>query len=505
MIEVELPDGRIAEFPETMQPAEIQKILAEQFPSEQVNQSYAQEIMQGSPMRQQEALRIEDQYQQGNLTIPEVFVQKTGEIAGRVGDITGRAIGDVVGGAYGLLPEDFRESVSERLQPIGSAIAPALQTTGELYGQVKEKFPRAVENIEGAANIALFGAPALNRSKQIMGGVERGGKAIGQKFLPNPKELDAESLKATASELFNLADEKGGVLKPEITNKFIQDISEEIPQTQLGKIVAGGDSPVSSLIDRVQNIQNQPMSLKAAQEIDEILGDLAYSNVNPATGAVNKEGMKFLNIQSKFRNVIEEASEASVVGGKDGFKALKDARKYWSTSLRLRDVEKAIQRGLMTEQPQTGIKNAFKSLYNSKKISQYSPAEVQAIKNAAEKGILVDVLGTMGSRLNPQLVGAGTFIGTGNPLASMGAAIAQTAVSGASRKAATALQLKKAKQVEKLIRQRVGQGSNQKMALTPEIKLLAKELGIVSIPSGGVSALLDEINKIQETKTIIGD
>lgn len=500
MIEIELPDGTIAEFPDTMNNGEIQAVLQKQFPPTG-RQSYINQLTQGSPERQAEMQRISSEYGSGQITVPEYIFQNIGEATGNISDIIGRGIGDVVGGAYGLLPERTRQAMAEKVAPVGQAVAPVLQSVGEGYSQLKQQYPRTMENVEAGANILGIAAPMAGRAKQISGAIERGGKSVVQKFSPKPKSLNAEDLKKIADEKFYIADQKGGVLKPAITNKFIDDVLTELPQTEMGKVVIG-ETPVSKLTERLNLIRDKPMSLQAAKEIDEALGDLAYSNINPVTGQLDKQGSKFINIQSKLRNTIENADDSLVIGGKGGFEALDDARKYWSTSLRLSDVEKAIQKGLMAEQPQTGIKNAFKTLLNSKKIRNYSPAEVRAIEIAANKGVVTDLLGNFGSRLNPQIVGALSGFGTANPLVGVGAFAGQSVLSGLSRKAATSIQLKKAEKVSELIRQRVGNTSNQRFSLTPEIKQLAKEVGISTIPAGGVNALLNELQIIQQTGTI---
>jgi hypothetical protein len=89
---------------------------------------------------------------------------------------------------------------------------------GEGYGQVKQAAPRLMENVEAGTNIALLGAGGIGRTKQISGTVERGGTGIVQKFLPSPKKLTSDELRTTASELYQKADELGGVFKPEVTN-----------------------------------------------------------------------------------------------------------------------------------------------------------------------------------------------------------------------------------------------------------------------------------------------
>lgn len=497
MVQIQAPDGQIIEFPDNMTREQIESVMQKQYPP-----SYLEQLGAGSPARQMEMQRIQGEYEQGKIGLPLYVTQSLGEAAGNIQDVMGRAIGDIAGGAYGLLPENAQQKIESALAPAGQAVAPYLQSAGEMYGQMKQEYPKTMETAEAIGNIGMLAAPMFGRATNIKGGVSRSGEAIAGKLRPKPSALSADELKATANQLYQAADAKGGVLKPQVTNKFVDDVVSEAMQTDLGKAVLG-DSPVASLVERINaKVRNKPMTLQAAQEIDEALGELAYRNMNSVTGQLDKQGLKFINIQSKFRSAIENAPESMVIGGKEGFDSLKEARNYWSTSLRLADVEKAIQKGLATEQPQTGIKNAFKTLLNSKKIKQYSPAEVQAIKQAANKGVLTDIMGTMGSRLNPQFMAIGTALTTKDPVSAAAAFAAQTAISGAARKAATGLQLKKARYVEDLIRQRVGEGGLQKMKLTPEIVALSKELGIAAAPGGAAREILQELKNIQETGTI---
>jgi hypothetical protein len=53
MIEVQLPDGSIGEFPDGMSDGEIQSVLQKQFPPTG-EQGYIEQISKGSPQRQSE-------------------------------------------------------------------------------------------------------------------------------------------------------------------------------------------------------------------------------------------------------------------------------------------------------------------------------------------------------------------------------------------------------------------------------------------------------------------
>lgn len=500
MIEIQLPNGQIAQFPEGTADSTIESVLAKEFPIEQQEVGYLEQISKGSPQRQQEMNRISSQFGQGEISAPEYVFQNLGEAAGNIGDVVGRGMGDIGSAAYGLLPEQAQQKIGSTLAPIGQAIAPYIQAGQQGYGAVKERFPRAMENVEAGTNIGTMGVVGGLRRAGIQESVGTAGKAIKQKLMPNPKTLSAQELKEIGGGLFQVADQKGGILQPQFTNKYLDDIAKELPQTEAG-IILQGENNVTQLIRRAQELRDKPLNLESAKEIDEILGELAYSNLTPF-GELDKNGRKFANMQATFRESIENADEAMVSGGKEGFEALKDARNYWSTSLRLRDVERIIEKGLQAEQPATSIKNGFKTLLNSKKIKNYSPQEVQAIREAANKGVMTDLVGTFGSRLSPQITGAAVFVGSGaNPFAAAGAAAANYAVSAGARKAATNMQLKKANFVENLIRERVGEG-NQKFKLTPEIKKLAKEAGVMSFGAGGVDVIMNELQQIQETGTV---
>ena len=108
--------------------------------------------------------------------------------------------------------------------------------------------------------------------------------------------------------------------------------------------------------------------------MDEELGRMAFESVDNF-GKMTKEGSQLYDLQTKLRDVIESASPSDFVGGKDAFETAKEARKYWAAQMRLRDIERIIERGLNAEQPATSIKNGFNSLLNSKRFAQYTDAE----------------------------------------------------------------------------------------------------------------------------------
>ena len=246
--------------------------------------------------------------------------------------------------------------------------------------------------------------------------------------------VTSADIKRIANEKYALADERGGILKPEVINKWVDEIDDIAPQTDQGKLLAG-DSAFTKTSDIVKQYRGQHLTLKAAEEIDEILTDKIDDFF--VDGRLKAQGQKLLEVQNKFRKTILDADESSVLGGKEGFNALKDGRQAWADAMKLRDLERIIMRAEMMDNPATGIKTGFRTLAsNPSRLRGYSKEEVALINKAAKTGVVTDLLRTFGSRLIPAIT-AGS--GGGLP-----ASAAAAAAGMASRDAATRLQVGRA-------------------------------------------------------------
>ena len=105
-----------------------------------------------------------------------------------------------------------------------------------------------------------------------------------------------------------------------------------------------------------------------------------------------------------------------MVGGADGFDALRTGRQAWAAAMKLRDLEAIQQRAEMTEQPSTSIRTQIRTILgNAKKSRGYTDEELAALRNAADRGALGSTLHVFGSRLVPYA--AGVFgLSHGGPL-----------------------------------------------------------------------------------------
>lgn len=353
-------------------------------------------------------------------------------------------------------PENATERVvgdaSRAVSGLGGAIggATALAKNAPNLSRLSEMAKSISGGAQQQAQAALGSSLAAGSTREAGGGELAqlaaglaggiGAGAIGAK--PTAKRLNSEDIRKQASNAYQKADSTGGMLTDTFTNKFLDEADKVTPQTMAGKIVAGDDA-VTKIVTRIKDLKDKPLSLAEAQEIDEYLGDAIDGMTE--LGRVNKQGKKLLDVQSSFRNLIENADPSDIVGGKEGFDALKEGRKLWSKSVKLRDIERIIDRAALMDNPATGIKSGFRTLLNNpNRVKGFSKEEQEAIRKAAETGLVGDTLRAFGSRLIP-------IVTTASGAGGVGGAAAAMAGSTATRNAATALQLKRANALADLV------------------------------------------------------
>ena len=168
--------------------------------------------------------------------------------------------------------------------------------------------------------------------------------------------------------------------------------------------------------------------------------------------------------------MIKDAPASSIGGGKEGFELVNQGRKLWSTSAKLSDIERIIQRAELMDNPAQGLKSGFRTMLNNpNRLRGFSKEERKAIRNAAESGVVTDLFRTFGSRLIPIATTA-----TGGGIGSTALATAGTI---ASRDSATRLQLGKANVLADLI---ATQGKQQVKRSTLPPTALGVGIGAIS-------------------------
>lgn len=434
--------------------------------------------------------------QAAGLSKPEEMFQMAGQGAGFIGDVAGEAMkgaydiyqGDegypTVGGAIGSGLAGLGGAIGSIPTlgggTVGEAALQGAQYVGEKYGEFKEGHPRAAGNIEAAANIAMV-SPVLGQGENVI-------RAMSKSQIA---KMSADDVRKTAGALFKKADAQGGQLKPEFMDDFVEEINKLTPQTDVG-IALQGDTEVTKVIQALTESRGKTLTLEGMKDADEILGNLAYKHTDDF-GVLNSEGRAVMEVQAILRDKIKTAPPEMFMSGKEAFETIKDARKFWAASLRLRDVERIMEKSVGAAQPSTVIKNGFRQLKRSKKFRQYTPEEQFAIKKAAKDGSVGSILKLTSSGMLPIVAlaaGGGATIATGGTGAL--AAIPALAVQQASKAGIGAMQAAKGRAVSEAIKEGVFAPPIQ-----PPISPLAGSL----VPAGAASITQETLS--QRAKRIL--
>ena len=229
-------------------------------------------------------------------------------------------------------------------------------------------------------------------------------------FTPAGTPATSAAAKGVASQYYAIADKNGGVLTPKFTRNWLDTLANSAEQSDWGK-AAAGTNPVVDLIARLEGQRGKPMTLAAMQEVDQAIGKQITQQYKP--GGSMQDAADLLDVQHKLRDQIAAAGDGDVVGGKAGFDALQPARKAWSQSIKMDDLERMKERADMTSNPTTSFKTqAANYSLNRTKSRGWTDDEIDALKDSADRGMIGGGLHLLGSRLLP-LVTAGAASGGG--------------------------------------------------------------------------------------------
>lgn len=239
----------------------------------------------------------------------------------------------------------------------------------------------------------------------------------------NPPRVSADEFKALSQTAYGKAEEVGGVLNENFTNKALDELSSRLPKEELDVMVSQ-NNPIVKLAEQVAGKRGKPTTLNEAQKFDEHLTQLIDGEWGKS--GLSKAGKEIQDYQSKFREMVENAAEGDIAGGAEGFNALKEGRHYWSQYRRMSDIEKIMTRAALTDNPAISMKAGFRNLYMNKAAMRgFNDSEKALIKRAAEGNMTVDTLRILGSRLNPIIAGAAGGGLSGATLAHVGSMAAR--------------------------------------------------------------------------------
>lgn len=454
---VAMPDGAQVRFPDDMPSEQIRGMIATKFPElAQNSQSATQPEIQKptgftADMVQRGADLANIVQNPNNQAMGSRVLQALGGAAGTVGDAGGAALGALAKGAYNIMPEAGQQRIDSDIQRFSKVAAPVMQQyqrNQDAYNQANPEAGKNFQAVRELGNVLPLGAaPVRKAAEEGVSALGSAAKGIEQLAVQKSPIPTADEIRNISSQSYANAERLGGNLKPEFTNKLIDQAHAVIPKDPFGKI-GRGTTISDKFAEELTQFRDRPMTLSNAEALDKNLTDKIANTFDVTKGGYNAEGRELIELQSKFRDMIENPDNSLIDGGREGFDSYRKATKEWAASRRMDDVENIFLRAEMTDNPAISIKTGFRTLaMNPKRMRGYTPAEAKLIQQAAKSGITADLFRTAGSRLFPIIAGA-----TGGGL---GGTAAAAAGSAASRGIAASMQAKRGEKVAREISKRI--------------------------------------------------
>lgn len=483
---VQAPDGKTIDFGDLPE-EEINAAMKGLYPSEE--SGLYSNIKRDLSNRFKTAVDIYGKKQEGVLSAPEAALGMVGRVGlGGVGDVAGNVIGSGLSGIDKLTGGYAGDALSSMLggvanvptgtseRTVGGEAVRGIGSLAERYERFAKENPRTANIAESVGNIAMVAPPlkaAYAPTKAAIQGTGRIAKA-GMAAIKKPVILGSKELAQKSGELFKLAEQYGGNLKPKFMDDFVSEVASKAEKDPLVKslvLKGGGRDAYGDVVEVSKDFLGQPMTFDRAKALDETLGNLAYETAD-SFGKMSKTGQQYLDMQHTLRNMIDKATPEMFEGGRAGFETAKEAKKHWAAMMRMRDVERVIDNAQYFEQPSTAIKTGMRQLLKRKDSIYRSPAEISAMQDASKTGALTGLLKVFGSGLVPIAAG-GAGMATGGIAGGL-AAIPAYAVQGMAKRGANALQMGKALRVKEAI---AGSVQDTRRPITRSIEELAKRTG----------------------------
>lgn len=465
MIEVELPDGSIAEFPDGTAPDVIKGALQKRFGAPQPApeaKAPKQERLPENDVDTAKAAR-DDYYSSG---IYAGSMNPLGPIAKTIDAFASGAQraplfgwdDEAVAGARSLAgntdyataqrQEDAKKTAMRQQNPIAS-------TTGELVGGLATGGTIASTGatlagrslpvigrtggaaLEGMAYGGLTGAgeakPGDRTAGALVGGavggvsgglLSKAGDALASRAARKASVANAPSiddLTNTANALYQQADNAGIIIQTQATDRLVNNMTFAAgrPNERLRPNTLG-------IIEDVQALKGQPLPLQRFHELRQEVG-LAMKNAQP------QDERALMNVKKILDGFADNATQGDVTGNVAGFQTFKDANAVWAKRAKAQKIEDLFDLADVksARYSQSGMQNAVRDkasqLYTQivkGKEKSFTGEEVALIRQLAKGEMTPKVVNWLGKLAPRGVVSLGLGVGAGSALGGpVGAAI----------------------------------------------------------------------------------
>ncbi len=466
MIEVELPDGSIAEFPDGTPNDVIKGALQKRFGSPQQQpaaeaQAPKQERLPANDVDAAKAAR-DDYYSRG---IYAGSYNPLGPIAKSIDAFASGAQraplfgwdDEAVAGLKSLggadyakaqAQEDAKKTAIRQQNPIASTsgeLAGGLATGGTIASTGATLAGRSLPVIgrtggaalEGMVYGGLTGAgeakPGDRTAGALVGGalgavtgglVSKAGDALASRAARKASVASAPSiddLTNSAQALYQQADQAGIVIKPQTTDRLVNNMTFAAgrPNERLRPNTLG-------IIEDVQALKGQPLPLQRFHELRQEIG-LAMKNAQP------QDERALMNVKKVLDGFADNAGQSDVTGNVAGFQTFKDANSVWAKRAKAQKIEDLFDLADVksSKYSQSGMQNAIRDkasqLYTQivkGKEKSFTAEEVALIRQLAKGEMTPKVVNWIGKLAPRGVVSLGLGVGAGSALGGpVGAAI----------------------------------------------------------------------------------
>jgi hypothetical protein len=520
MIQAQLEDGRILEFPDGTDPAIVQntvkKILG-------VNDG----AIAASP-----ALATDDVREAGIGDQILGGLETAGTIASGV---IAEPAGGIAGLVTGLLTQDpaaaeaVRSGVSDKLtfEPRTEQGQKALQATGEALQPVGEMLQSA-ESTLGDAAFDVTGSPSAAAAAATIPtallevfGLGAGGRLAksSKRISPSNRAInkviqesapDAEAIKNAARTVYTSLDESGIRMKAKDFRGMARRIKRETAKQGLDARVtpraAGAIAAIDDVVGTSPTLTEIDTLRKVAQKV--------AGNIDPSEASL---GVQMINEIDGFLDQINPnaLTKGNIPVGEVAGK-YKAARTLWGRARRSEVIQEAIARGEdVAAGAEAGIRNEFNRILRNKKLSKFIPDDEKALMRDVVQGDFAQnmtrLVGKVGLSIDRSPNVFGSIVaggGLGTVVGGTTGALIVPVVGTVSKQIAKTLTTNKARFVDSMIRA----GSDGRkiarayMTTVPKNKRSASQLSeLLSDPTIDISDMIETSNKMIREATEIAN
>lgn len=222
----------------------------------------------------------------------------------------------------------------------------------------------------------------------------------------------SEAIREAQKPVYKEAEKLGANFTSAIGDNFQSHIESLKPKPLSSGKYTEEQSAFLKDISDFEGMQGKPMNLSQFADTYSELGKKANKYVDPKTGNYTDTGRKFIDLQSKLRDSIENITPENITSGVEGLNLIRKANSEWAKQANLQKLELMKERADMTDNGATSMKSQARSLVmNKKEFNRFQPSEQKAIRNIARNGVFDKSLWLLDSIATPIAGGFGAGFG----------------------------------------------------------------------------------------------